>query len=122
MATPIGAKLIEYVMDPSDLIDIVYDARPMMAVDEAISDTWVLTMSAEGAAVGLTISSGGAYAPAKVLADGGVRFWLSVSGIQQANNIFLNSGIDIPITLRWDTTNVPKRTFERTMVITVRQR
>lgn len=126
MPAPSDAKRFAYKMDPSDVVDFMYDASPAMEntveKTEQISSTWSLTMSAEGAAIGAAIRFAGAYAASLVENDTAIKFWLEVAPAMQGDNIFLGSGVDVPITVRWVSTNVPPRTFERTLVITIRQR
>ena len=122
MPIPFDAKRFSYQMDPGDVVDFIFDATPAMEDTEAISSAWSITMSPEGAAVGLSIRTDGDYAPARIEAGKKLRFWLNVAAPQQQNSIFLGSGIDIAMTLRWTTNNVPPRTFERAAVVTVRQR
>lgn len=121
MAIPPSAVRFQAQIDPGDRVEFVakFDEILQVTAGEQIADgTWTLTMSAEGAAVGVQIGSVGAYAPALQVSNQQIRFWLSVADANQSDAIF-NTGVEVAITIRFETTNSPPRRYERSFVVRV---
>lgn len=132
MVLPPNAKVWTQEMDPADVID--YQAT-LSGVDGLLETgeqigTFTLTMSPEGAALGVTISAGGVgeggAAPALFDPLGGssntaVKLWLYVDEEFQADPAFEGSGSSIGITLTVHTNSSPARTRQRTLVVKVAQ-
>jgi hypothetical protein len=143
MALPENAKLLPRPMDPADRVDYVANADPdqtdldtgevpLLAETETIS-SYTLTMSAEGAALGVTISQGGVgepgAAPSLISIVGGsettgataVKFWLYVDPAFQDNAAFDGTGTYVGITLTINTNSLPSRRRQRTLIVQVAQ-
>lgn len=121
MAIPASATYADVQMDPGDRVEWPINFAALLQTDagEQIHATnWGLIMSPEGAAIGVTIESGGAYAPTLLVNNQQIQIWLSVNPANQADTIF-NTGIDAAITAWFETTNVPPRRYERTIVVQV---
>ena len=118
-----GAQAFVYVMEPSDIVDFIFDLSNMLAPGEKIDPTnWQLTMSPEGTALGVQIGTAGLYAPQVVNGGLALRFWLSVTPDQQANILYNGAGTMVPILVIASTTNAPPRTFQRTLMVRIAQR
>jgi hypothetical protein len=102
------------------VLDFVFDLAGVLEAGEAIDD-FALTMSAEGAALGLAIDTG-ARAPMTIEGDRAVQLWFGVAPAMQGDAAFAGDGIAVGIELRATTTASPPRIRERTFALTVRQR
>lgn len=121
MAIPPTASRFSAQMDPGDRLEFVAifaEILQITAGEQIAEGTWTLTMSPEGAALGVTIGSSGAYAAALQVSNQQIRFWLSVLDANQSDAIF-NTGVDVAITIRFETTNSPPRRYERSFVVRV---
>lgn len=121
MAIPPSAVRFAAEMDPGDQVDFVMDFAPLLDTaggEQIASGDWQISMSAEGAALGLTIGASGGYQPALQVNNTRILSWLSVDPASQDDADF-NSGADVAMTARFSTTNVPPRRFERTFVVRV---
>jgi hypothetical protein len=126
MPIPLNAVVVKQEMDPRDIIDFIancYDTSdpdkpPLLETGETIS-SYVLTMSAEGAALGVTIETVAPRASALINSDTAIRYWLSVTSGFQANAAFDGVGTKIPVSVEISTNQNRRR--ERTMVIQVAQ-
>ncbi len=121
MAIPPSAVRFQAQMDPGDRIEFVAIFNEILQVsagEQIAEGTWTLTMSPEGAALGVTIGSAGAYAAGLQVSNQQIRFWLWVLDANQSDAIF-NSGVDVAITIRFETTNIPPRRYERSFVVRV---
>jgi hypothetical protein len=143
MALPPNAKILTRQMDPADVVDFVANASPDPAgldqdevpllEDSEIITSYTLTMSPEGAALGVTISTGGSgeggAAPSLIAIVGGsqttgataVKFWLYVDATFQDNAAFDGTGTYIALTLTVNTNSIPSRRRQRTIVVQVAQ-
>lgn len=126
MPIPLNAVEVEQEMDPADIVDFIFNAYdtsdpaklPLLEAGEIISG-YTLTMSAEGAALGVTIETVAPRASALINTNTGIRFWLSVSGAFQSDAAWDGAGTKIPVTININTDQ--NRVRERTMVIKVAQ-
>jgi len=120
VAIPPSASVFAARMDPGDRIEfaVSFDAVLQTAQNEQIAAGWTLAMSAEGAALGVQIETIGGRAPYLDTNNSRVVFWLSVLGASQAD-ISFNAGVDVAIIVRFETTNVPARRYERTVVVRI---
>ncbi len=120
MALPKDPISLNAPIDPAEELDYVMDFNAVLNVGEII-DTFVLTMSAEGAALGVSIMSGGGRDAAKVEDDRAILVWFKVSSEFQQNAAFAGEGISIGVECRIVTDALPARTRERTFALLVRQ-
>lgn len=119
MAIPASAKRFSDQMDPGDRYEFIADYSGLLQQGEQIAvGEWTLIMSAEGAAVGLSIIDSGPRAPALGINNTRLIFWMEIDPDFQGDAVF-DSGIDVAITVRFETTNVPARRYERTIVVRV---
>lgn len=127
MALPPNAKVWTQEMDPADVVD--YQAA-LAGTDGLLEESeqiasFTLTMSAEGAALGVTISEGGVgeggAAPSRIDSNTGVLMWLYVDDAFQDDTAFDGTGISVGITLTVVTNSLPARTRQRTLVLKVAQ-
>lgn len=121
MALPNDPVLIAEAMDPAEVLDFLFDLSAVLEADELIDD-FMLTMSAEGAALGLGVQSEPDRAAQLVEGDKAVQLWLAVAEPFRNDPAFAGDGIRIGIELRAITNALPPRTRERTFALTVRQR
>lgn len=121
MPIPASASFADIQMDPGDLVEypINFAALLQSGAGEQISPTvWGLTMSPEGAALGITIRTDGLYAPALLINNTQIQAWIEVDPAFRDDPAF-DTGIDAAITASFETTNVPPRRYERTAVVQV---
>lgn len=124
---PLPSSPIEWEgsMDSADVVDFemtLAGTTPLLdtANGEEIA-SYTLTVMAEGVALGLQIGSG-AYAPAPIEGNTGVRLWLSVDSGSQSDSAFSGSGTALGVVGKFVTNSSPARTYERTWAVTVKQR
>lgn len=132
MPIPVNAVLMKQEMDPADIVDFVanfYDTSdatktPILESGETIS-SYTLTMSSEGAALGVTIETVAPRAHGLITSSAGyvdntaIKFWLSVTGANATNAAWDATGTKIPVTVTINTSQNRRR--ERTMVVTIAQ-
>lgn len=126
MTIPLNATQFRQQMDPADIVDYVADAydtsdpakTPLLEAGESIV-SYTLSMSAEGAALGVTIESVAPRAPALINSNKGIKFWLSVTAGFQTNAAFDGAGTLIPVLVTIDTDMSRRR--QRTVVVQVAQ-
>jgi hypothetical protein len=81
-----------------------------------------VTLSEEAEALGLRLASAPETEP-RVASDGRtIVFWLMVDGPNRFDPNWQGWGREVPISISWAAGGPQKRTFERTFVITVRDR
>ena len=120
MALPRDPVSIGEAMDPAELLDFVFDLSGVLEPDEAI-EAFAMTMSAEGAALGLLIETG-ARAPLLIENARAVQLWFAVAPAMRTDAAFTGEGVRIGIELRATTNASPPRVRERTFALTLRQR
>lgn len=143
MALPPNAKLFPRQMDPADVVDYIANGNPdpgdldvnevaLLEEGEVIS-SYTLTMSPEGAALGVTISQGGVGEggddPSLIAIVGGaettgataVKFWLYVDDAFLDNAAFDGTGTYVGIILTVNTNSVPSRRRQKTLIVQVAQ-
>jgi phage tail tape-measure protein len=123
MALPPNASAWTQEMDPADIVDYqvtLAGTGGLLETGETIA-SYTLTMSAEGAALGVTIGSVGSYAPSLINSSTGVKLWLSVGSGFQSNAAFSGTGVSVGIELTVVTNSSPARTRQRTLVVKVAQ-
>ena len=120
MALPKDPVRLGEAMDPAEVLDFVFDLAGVLDAGEAIDD-FALTMSAEGAALGVAIETG-ARAPLPIEDGRAVQIWFGVAPAMQGDAAFAGDGISVGVELRATTTATPARVRERTFALTLRQR
>ena len=121
MAIPSTAIRFTGTMDPGDWRPFELDLSALLdtANDEQIDPAnYTLSMSAEGALLGVQMDASGDRAPALIDEGTAIRFYLSVASLSQANVAFDN-GVDVAITVNFQTTAAIFNRFERTCVVRV---
>lgn len=112
-------------MDPSDVVDFIMSLTgtpALLDVDNSEEiDSFTLTMSAEGVALGLTIGTD-ARAPELIEGNTAVKLWLSVDSGSQAEGAYSAAGVELGVVGRFTTNSSPSRTYERTWAVKVMQR
>ncbi|MFC3711277.1 hypothetical protein ACFOMD_01760 [Sphingoaurantiacus capsulatus] len=121
MALPNDPILLAEAMDPSEVLDFVFDFAALLEPGEVIDD-FALTMSAEGAALGLSVLEAPDRGATLIEGDRAVRLWVGVEPGAQNDAAFAGDGLQVGIELRATTNSEPPRTRERTFALTVRQR
>lgn len=125
MALSPNAKVVKYLMDPSDESDF-YFGFSELAEGESIA-TFSVVPHAESAALGLTVgtSSRAPYLATRTEegeTTSGVAFWLSIAEEFHSNVIFDNDGTKLGVVIKIVTTATPSRTFERSLAVIVANR
>lgn len=118
MAIPATATYWAAKMDPSDLIDYVFDLSTdsILETGELVS-SYTLTVQSEGVAVGFEIQALGGYEPS--IATGNIiTAWFAVN-IANQGDVAFDAGVDVPIELEINTDSTPSRRIQRTFVVTV---
>ena len=105
-------------MDPKDRVDFVADFKALLTGNEKIAAA-SLTLGAESVALGLTLIQNPPHGP-NIINGVGIEAWFQVNAGLQANAAF-DVGATLPIEATILTDAVPPRTFQRTLVITVKQ-
>ena len=124
-------------LDPAEKLDFIADftaatlganEAPVLAPGELIA-SYSLAVTAEAAALGLTIEEGAPYGPGLVALDANleevagataIKLWLSVAPAFQSNPAF-ESGVKLGVVATIITDSVPQRTRERTYNVEVKQ-
>jgi hypothetical protein len=127
MPVPASAPAFEQPVDPSDVQEFVVtlsqgalDTKPapFLITGEAVA-SFVLAVSVEAAAAGLSIRSDSGYAPTCV--GNKITFWPVIAAGQQSATIFDGDGVRLGVDLTITTNNVPPRIKQRTLVLRVAQ-
>jgi len=118
MAVPTNALVWPDPMDPSDVVDYVVDTSGMLDSNELVQSFTVVPY-AEAALLGLSIGTG--IRQPSLVDDSRIRIWLSVAPAYLENVAFSGSGATLPIQLTVQTSSVPSRTRQRTLVVKVQQ-
>lgn len=118
---PVGALAWAAPLDPADRAPYAIDWRQLLATDERVADIVRLTMSAAGAAVGVTIDQEDGRTPIIGTDGKAIQIWLKVADAFQDNAAFQGAGVRVAIAALIETDSVPFKRFERTSVLTVRQ-
>lgn len=121
MAIPSTAVRFGGSMDPGDWRPFEMDFSPLLdttsgeKIDPA---NFALSMSAEGAALGVEMDSEGVRAPTLIDDGTGIRFYLSVDAGSQNAAVF-DQGVDVALVSVIRTTATPFNRYERTWVVRV---
>jgi hypothetical protein len=120
MSVPALAKHFDAFMDPGERLEYQADlAGNILEAGETITGTPTITMGAEGTALGMSILTVAPY-QAAVVNGTSIKMWVEVD-VANRNNPAWFSGVDVPVQITIDTSNVPSRRRERTVVIHVEQ-
>lgn len=123
MALPNDPVAISGAMDPSEILDFVFDFANLLQDSEVIDpDQVTLTMSAEGTALGITIATDADREAALIDSDTAILLWLSVDAAFRSNAAFAGAGTTVGVEAHVRTNALPYRELERTFTITIRQR
>lgn len=118
-------------MDPAERVEYIASFtggdEPVLRAGETIA-SYSLAVSAEGAALGLTIENAGEYVSRLVdVVDGeaapgssAILIWLSVAPEMQSNEVFVG-GAKVGVIATIETTATPPRRRERTWLVELRQ-
>lgn len=110
-------------LDPAERIEFVMEfasgVAPVLGVGETIS-SYSLAVTAEAAALGLTIETGAPYAASLEPNGTDIKLWLSVSAPFQDNAAF-TPGIQLGVVATINTSSTPSRRRQRTFLVTVKQ-
>lgn len=128
MALPPNASIWTQPMDPTDLVEFIADfgnaasgsSGAVLAEGEAI-DTYTVTMSAEGAALGVTISEEAGYETTLVESDKAIRIWIYVDEADREDPAFAGAGLQLGVTFTINTNSVPPRRKQKTYILEVAQ-
>jgi hypothetical protein len=123
MALPPNARAWSPEMDPADIVDYevtLAGDNGLLETGEQVS-TYTLTMSAEGAALGVTISMVSGYEPSLINSNTGIKMWFYVDPAFLTNAAFSGTGVSVGIELTVNTSSVPSRRRQRTLVLKVAQ-
>ena len=112
-----SATIIEGPMDPTDFLDYVGEFGPVLETNEEIQAGFTVSPTTEGVALGFLIST--TFAPTLEPGNKNVLFWTEVNPVNQADAVFSNDGVTIPVEVTV-TTNLSRR-YQRTFLITVKQ-
>jgi hypothetical protein len=127
MPIPAAAVRFTQIMDPSDILDFHVAVSqggsdaippPILLFGESIASLQ-LAVTAESAAVGLQIKSGGAYPAPAVTAANTITFWTAVAPEMQTSPIFDGDGVEVALELVITTNNSPPRRKQRTLVFKI---
>lgn len=113
----------EETLDPAERLDFVMQFaagdEPVLEPGETIS-TYTLGVTAEAAALGLTIETAGAYAAELLAGSTDIKLWLSVAAPFQENEAF-TQGLPLGVVATITTTSNPARRRQRTFLVKVQQ-
>jgi|SRR6476660_6550453 len=104
-------------MDPASLLEWPIKFGGALEENELVV-SYTLTMSAEAAALGLEIATGG-HAPTWDGTD--LIVWFQVDPLMQADAAFDGQGVSLPMTLWFRTDQTPYRERELTLYLEVAQ-
>ena len=121
MVLPNDPVLLDEPLDPAEVLDYVFDFSGLLEAGEVIDD-FVLTMSAEGAALGISILADPDRVATLIEGDKAVQIWLAVDPALRSDAAFAGDGIRVGVEMRATTNADPARTRERTFALVVRQR
>lgn len=120
---PIGAPVWTRPLDPGDCWPYAFSFDKNLMTGRRIAEIASIRMSAQGAALGVTIERDAPYAPIIDQDDARkVQVYFSVDAASQEALQFDGEGIKIPIAFRvWDDATPPNR-IEQSGVLVVRQK
>lgn len=122
MPVPPGAFHFKVSMDPAEILDYEIKLRdlddPLLAEDEDIA-SYTLTLYPEAVALGLNIKTGGGYDPSNTVDT--IKIWFDVDAGEQLNAEYDGAGAELAMELTVNTTSVPARKRQRTIILTVVQ-
>ena len=121
MAIPPTAFVFEEGLDPHEELDFIVPCDPLLETSETI-DSYTLSLSAEAAALGLTIMSGGDRDHALVESDQAIRMWLEIDDAYKTNAAFDGTGTNLPMEVTIVTNSSPARTRQFTLLVPVVQK
>jgi hypothetical protein len=121
MTFPFSAATVPAALDPHEILDFTFDAKPLLEAGEAIAaGTWTIEVLPEGVAMGLVIMTGGGRDPALAEANTQIDFWLEIHNDFKTDPEF-EAGIDLPFEVTVPTNASPNRVRQRTCVVRVVQ-
>lgn len=116
MAIPPTAKRLGKLLDPSDIKPIMIDFSPAIPVGAGI-DTYTMTISAEGVALGMEIMSGGGRDPSLENDDTAIKLWPAIDEDEAQNPAFDGAGVAIALEVTIIMTTIPAQTDQQTFLI-----
>jgi len=118
---PLGATFWASPMDPADRKPYAIDWSKVLEADEQVDELVHVTMSEDGAMVGVQIDTSEDRTP--IIDAGGkkVQVWFLCLPEFQDDPAFSGAGVNIAVTCQIRTDAEPYRQIERTSVLTVRQ-
>ena len=119
MAIPADAARFTRALDPHEELDFLAPCEPLLETGETIA-SYTLSVTAEGALLGLTIMSGAGRDHGLTNGNTAVKFWLTIDALEK-DDVAFDAGAALPLLLTFETSSTPSRTRQRTMLITVRQ-
>ncbi|MGI4876649.1 MAG: hypothetical protein ACRYG4_04115 [Janthinobacterium lividum] len=111
-----------YSPDPGDDLDYGFDVSELLDGETVNLLTLTITLDAATLALGVQIETDGQHAPG--IAGDGVTlvYWLNVAAAHQADPVFDRFGVEFMVTVAFYTTHTPPRHFERSAIVTERNR
>jgi hypothetical protein len=121
VALPLQAAAWAAPFDPSDRAPYAIDWSDLLADGEAIEQIDKITMSAQGASVGVKVDTDDDRTP--IISEDGTKtqLWFVCDAAFQQNAAFAGAGVQVGVSLLIRTDADPYKQFERTGVVTVRQ-
>lgn len=125
MPIPLNAVLWEQPLDPSDVLDYIFELGGTKPILDAASvppegiSSYTVSLGPESVALGLTLGVA-SYIHTKPTPTS-IRVWLSVASGFQSNAAFDGAGTLLPVILTFVTDSIPPRNFQRTAIVTVAQ-
>jgi hypothetical protein len=107
--------------DPSDRAPYAIDWTRILRDAETIVEIDKITMSAQGAALGVQVDQGSGRDP--IISNDGklTQFWFVVASSFQGDPAFSGSGVAVSLSVLIKSNAAPFEQFERTVTLTVRQ-
>lgn len=112
-----SATLFDGPMDPTDFLDYVGEFEVVLEAGEEIQPGFTVSPTTEGAALGFEIST--TFVPSLETGNKNVLFWTQVNAANQADAVFSNDGVTIPVEITVTTTL--SRRYQRTFLVRVKQ-
>lgn len=118
---PLNAAGWIAAFDPSDRAPFAIDWSELLADGETIAQIDRIRMSAEGAALGVRVDSGGGRSP--IISTDGLKtqFWFICDEAFQSHPAFAGAGVQVGLSVLTRTSSDPYKLYERTAVLNVRQ-
>jgi hypothetical protein len=118
---PLAASVWAAPFDPADRAPYAIDWTKLLAVGETIVQIDRITMSAEGASLGLQVDTSATRTPI-ISTDGKkTQVWFLCTAGFQSNAAFAGGGVQVGLSVLIRTSADPYKQFERTGVLIVRQ-